>query len=214
MKQRDVFLQSEGDAWFRRNRSGDVAQGFPRSDPLLTELVELAPLLPPNARVLEIGCGDGARLAWLSGNCGCRCSGIDPSAEAVAAARRNGVDAEQGTADSLRFPDGQFDVVMFGFCLYVCDRADLFRIAAEADRVLLTPGWMLILDFFSPAPVRREYHHQPGLFSYKMDYRELFAWHPSYVTYTQKVRHHEGGGMTDEAGDWVATSVLRKLSLS
>ncbi len=99
---------------------------------------------------------------------------------------------------------------MFGFCLYLCDREDLFRIACEADRVLKNPGWLLIQDFYSPAPVKREYHHRSGLFTHKMDYRTLFTWNPSYVNLVHKVRHHSEGSYTDDPKEWVATSVLRK----
>ena len=85
----------------------------------------------------------------------------------------------QGTADRLPYRDGLFDVVVFGFCLYLCDREDLFRIASEADRVLNDQGWLIIHDFYSPVPTRRDYHHKTGIYSYKMDYKTLFEWHPS-----------------------------------
>lgn len=210
MKQRDVFIASEGDAWFRRNRGGEPASALPDTDPLLAEIVRLD--LPSTAatRILEIGCGEGARLAWLRETLGYQCDGVDPSSLAVAAARQRGVAAQQATAERLPFGDREFDCVIFGFCLYLCDREDLFRIACEADRVLRSPGWLLILDFYSPVPLQREYHHHRGLFSYKMDYRTLFSWHPAYTTYSHKVRHHVRDGYTDDSREWVATSVLRK----
>jgi ubiquinone/menaquinone biosynthesis C-methylase UbiE len=140
----------------------------------------------------------------------CRCYGIDPSERAVEHAVRRGVVAERGTAERLPFDDAQFDIVIFGFCLYLCDREDLFRIAYEADRVLRNPGWLVILDFYSPTPFRRDYHHRSGVFSYKMDYQTLFAWHPGYTSYSHKVHHHAQGGYTDDPTEWAATSVLRK----
>ena len=209
MKQKDVFLQSEGDAWFARNSGGPAAEA--ESDLLLSELPALSsPGLGPGTRILEIGCGEGRRLAWLGKNRGCDCEGIDPSAAAVQTARKRGVAARQGTADKLPFPDQAFDIVMFGFCLYLCDREDLFRIACEADRVLKDPGWLLILDFYGTVPSKRAYHHRAGLFSYKMDYRSLFSWHPAYVNVLHKVRQHAGGGYTDDPDEWIAVSVLRK----
>jgi ubiquinone/menaquinone biosynthesis C-methylase UbiE len=212
MKQRDVFLESEGDAWFERN----VVQWQPgdgeRSDVVLDELTSLFPQPSPDTTLLEVGCGDGARLEWLKENLGFRCSGVDPSGRAVAAAVVKGVSAQQGTAERLRFADSSFDIVVFGFCLYLCDREDLFRIAAEADRVLRDPGWLLIHDFFSPHPTRREYRHRPGIFSYKMDYRGLFTWHPAYETYSHRVHRHEGAAYSDDPDEWVATSLLRKHS--
>lgn len=211
MKQKDVFLQSEGNAWFTRNSRELAAHVDAESDLLLAELPALtSPGLGRGTRILEIGCGEGRRLAWLTKNHGCECLGIDPSTEAVEAARKRGIPVRQGTADQLPFPDKMFDIVMFGFCLYLCDREDLFQIASEADRVLKDPGWLLILDFYATAPSRRAYHHRAGLFSYKMDYRMLFSWHPGYVNFLHKVRQHPTGGYTDERDEWIAVSVLRK----
>jgi ubiquinone/menaquinone biosynthesis C-methylase UbiE len=212
MKQKKVFLESEGDAWFARNKARlSARRAHADDDPIQRELLEF---LPPGARegvrVLEIGCGDGTRLAWLADKLGADCVGLDPSADAVTAARAIGVVAERGTADSLPFEDRAFDVVIFGFCLYLCDREDLFRIAAEADRVLRSPGWLVIQDFFSPCPRTNPYHHRPDIQSYKMDYRSLFSWHPGYVCLTHRVRHHDDAAYTDSADDWVAVSVLRK----
>jgi ubiquinone/menaquinone biosynthesis C-methylase UbiE len=212
VKQRDVFLESEGDAWFMRNASALQARELPESDPLLTEILALpVAQIGPGTRILEIGCGDGTRLNWLRQHHGFHCHGVEPSARAVAAAQARGIAAFQGTAERLSFGDAEFDIVVFGFCLYLCDRADLFRIACEADRVLRNSGWLLILDFYSPIPLKREYHHRSGLFSHKMDYRTLFTWNPAYTTYSHKIRHHVSGSYTDDPTEWVATSVLRKV---
>jgi ubiquinone/menaquinone biosynthesis C-methylase UbiE len=210
MMQKKIFLESEGDAWLQRNSKILALQKLPESDPLLMELLQLPLLELKPVTILEIGCGDGTRLSWLRENRGFECYGIEPSLQAVKMAKEKGIHAHQGTADNLPFADMSFDIVVFGFCLYLCDRQDLFRIACEADRVLKNPGWLLILDFYSPIPLKRQYHHRLGMFSYKMDYRALFAWNPAYVNYSHKVRHHALGSYTDVDAEWVATSVLRK----
>lgn len=210
MKQKDAFLESEGDAWFTRNEHVLNTRKLPDSDSLLGEILCLPSSQRRGLKVLEIGCGDGSRLNWLKENLRYECYGIEPSIQAVRVAESHGVDAQVGTADTLPFNDSMFDIVIFGFCLYLCDREDLFRIAAEADRVLKSPGWLLIKDFYSPTPLKREYHHRLGLFSYKMDYRTLFTWNPSYTCYSHKVTHHAEHDYTDDSNEWVATSVLRK----
>lgn len=212
MKQKEIFLATEGDAWLARNKASlSTRQVDPDHDPVLRELSDLLPAAGGGSvRILEIGCGDGGRLAELSRKWRADCVGLDPSTDAIAAAHAKGVDAVRGTADSLPLENRSFDIVIFGFCLYLCDREDLFRIAAEADRVLRAPGWVVIHDFFSPSPRARPYRHRPGVWSYKMDYRSLFAWHPDYVCLTHKVRHHDDMAYTDSADDWVAVSVLRK----
>ncbi|HHT9112406.1 MAG: class I SAM-dependent methyltransferase [Planctomycetes bacterium] len=210
MKQKNIFLESEGNAWFERNARLLGSRKLPEFDSLLMEILALSPLPAEGTKILEIGCGDGTRLNWLRENLGFDCYGLEPSAQAVEAAQGRGIAAHQGTADHLPFEDRTFDIVVFGFCLYLCDREDLFRIAYEADRVLRNPGWLLIIDFYSPTPIKREYHHRSGLFSHKMDYRTLFTWHPGYTNYSHKVRHHAEDGYTDDRKEWIATAVLRK----
>ena len=213
MKQKDIFLGGEGNAWFTRNAAALAKHELPGSDPLMMELLGLKSHLadaggPVN--VLEVGCGPGLRLDWLQQQMGWECHGIEPSDEAVKQATSAGVHAQVGTADQLPFADKSFDVVIFGFCLYLCDRDDLFKIAAEADRVLKNPGWLLLKDFYSPTPLAREYHHKAGVYSYKMDYKSLFTWNPDYSVYSHRVAHHTGDVYTDDRQEWVATSVLRK----
>jgi len=214
MKQRDVFLKSEGDAWFKRNSGRADTRYDPDSDLLLTEILALSPestsRTGETTGLLEIGCGDGTRLAWLQENRMFNCYGVEPSEKAVAVAEKQGIAVHRGTAEHLPFDDRSLDIVVFGFCLYLCDRQDLFRIACEADRVLKNPGWLLILDFYAPMPSKREYHHRPGLFSHKMDYTTLFKWHPGYTVYSHRLCHHSEGGYTDDSQEWIAVSVLRK----
>jgi ubiquinone/menaquinone biosynthesis C-methylase UbiE len=143
MKQKDIFLKLEGDAWFVRNQASMSSRRLPDEDPLLMELLAISAQLSSrkqDLRILEIGCGDGTRLKWLKNNLNAECFGIEPSWQAVISACDKGIHAQQGSADMLPFKDGSFDIVIFGFCLYLCDREDLFRIASEADRVLINPG--------------------------------------------------------------------------
>lgn len=209
MKQKTAFLESEGNAYWERNAATAASWRLPEDDSVLIALLEI-PGLGDNSAVLEIGCGEGSRLSWLQEHRGISCYGVEPSAWAVGMARDRNVDVRQGTADRLPFDDGMFDVVIFGWCLYLCDREDLFRIAYEADRVLRNPGWLLILDYFNPAATKREYHHRPGVFSYKMDYRKLFTWNPGYTEYYQKTVHFVDRNYTDDRDAWASTTVLRK----
>ena len=209
MKQKDIFIESEGNAWLQRNAAAQAARTLPQDDEVLVKILGL-PAPAEGASLLEIGFGDATRLHWLKENTAYACHGIEPSTDAVAAAKRRGLDAVQGTADALPFPDSSFDVLIFGFCLYLADREDLFRIASEADRVLKNPGWLVIRDFYSVAPQKREYHHRSGMFSHKMDYRTLFSWNPGYTCQSHEVSHHSTHSFTDDTAQWVATSVLRK----
>jgi len=211
MKQKKVFLHSEGDAWFFRNQKSLSSRKLPDADPLLVEIINIQTSdTSKKLKVLEVGCGDGTRLEWLRNNLDADCFGVEPSPKAVAEAVSKGLNVIQGTADVLPFEDQSFDIVIFAFCLYLCDREDLFLIASSADRVLRQPGWLAILDFYSPEPRANNYHHRSGLSSFKMDYRDLFSWHPNYQCMTHKVRHHIEFTYTDQIDEWIAISLMRK----
>jgi ubiquinone/menaquinone biosynthesis C-methylase UbiE len=210
MAQREIFLQSEGDAWFLRNQQNIKKRNLPDDDMLLQELCLLPTSNLKQIKILEIGCGEGSRLAWIKNNLNAECYGIEPSIKAVNEAIEKGIKVKQGTADVLPFENGMFNIIIFGFCLYLCDREDLFRIADEANRVLSSEGWVIIQDFFSEQPTTNDYHHYHGIKSFKMDYRTLFTWHPNYTCITHKIRHHLDCTYTDFMNEWTAVSILRK----
>ena len=81
------------------------------------------PPLVRGKRVLDLGCGDG-RLALGVAPFATRVDGIDPDAEAVAAAKRNARKAGvrnarfvAGAAQHLPYPDAAFDVVILSWAL-------------------------------------------------------------------------------------------------
>jgi ubiquinone/menaquinone biosynthesis C-methylase UbiE len=213
-KQKEVFLSSEGDAWFDRNHQAIQSREFGIEDPIIAAIQRCRTRGSHDTpQLLEVGCGEGKRLQWINQNLGVNCHGIEPSAKAVALAQELGLQVIQGTADALPYGDGTFDFLVFGFCLYLCDRDDLFRIAHEANRVLKPDAWLIIHDFYVKTPMKRAYHHLTGLYSFKMDYRTLFDWHPHYTCFYHQVSHHGSNELTDDPDEWVATSVLRKVAL-
>jgi hypothetical protein len=105
-----------------------------------------------------------------------------------------------------------FDMIIFGFCIYLCDRDYLFNIAKVADRVLKPDAWIIIKGFFAKTPSNNKYQHKAGISSYKMDYRTLFTWHPDYTCFQHSVSHHGVSKFTDDTEEWTGLSVLRKRS--
>lgn len=211
MKQNQIFLNSEGDSWHSRNESALSRRKLPDDDLILQEILKINNN-EKYINILEIGCGNGYRLEWLTNNINASCFGIEPSKQAVKTALSKGVNATQGTAESLPFDNNFFDIIIFGFCLYLCDREDLFKIASETDRVCKDPGWVIIQDFYSSKYCSNEYHHFKGLKSFKMDYRSLFTWHPFYECTFHNVIDHEQHNFNDMKDNWIAISTLRKNS--
>ena len=175
--QKEVFLvDGEGDAWYGRNLKH---LHEPRPDIVLTVLEEMG--IAPKS-VLEIGCANGYRIAQICERSGAAGSGIEPSGKAVAdgRARFPSLTFEVGTADALPFADGQFDLVIFGFCFYLIDPCLHLRCVAEADRVLAEDGVLVIYDFIEPIPYYNEYAHRPGARSHKMEFSRFFLASPAY----------------------------------
>ncbi|MFT3812904.1 MAG: methionine biosynthesis protein MetW [Acidovorax sp.] len=74
----------------------------------------IAQLVPPGARVLDLGCGDGALLAHLQAERGCTGYGVEYADANVLACVRRGVNVLQlNLEDGLAiFEDNSFDVVL------------------------------------------------------------------------------------------------------
>jgi methionine biosynthesis protein MetW len=82
------------------------------SDPLIMQAI--ARLVPQGARVLDLGCGDGALLAHLQQHKGCTGYGVELSDANVHACVQRGVNVLQLNLDEglSLFADQSFDVVL------------------------------------------------------------------------------------------------------
>jgi ubiquinone/menaquinone biosynthesis C-methylase UbiE len=204
--QRTAFLNGEGDAWFNRNAHYKLDQ-FDHVDK------EILQHIPLGSNILEIGCADGRRLARIQKvvGTGSRLVGIDPSSAAVTQGLTTfqDLDLRIGTADDL--PQSEFfEIVILGFCLYLCDRGLLSKIVSEVDRVLKDDGTLIITDFDPPHPRTRQYRHHEGLWSYKMDYSSLFTAYPHFNQSSKKSMSHQGGDWEISEGERIAVWVLKK----
>jgi methionine biosynthesis protein MetW len=89
-----------------------------RAAPALGELRRdlrlIADMIEPHSRVLDIGCGDGALLAYLAHDKAVDARGIELSQHGVNACVRHGLSVIQGDADRDldAFPADAFDVVV------------------------------------------------------------------------------------------------------
>jgi len=112
--------------------------------------------LDPQAAVLDVCTGTGLVATDIATRKGCRVVGLDLSDRMIGQAQRNvqalnlapSVDLVRGRAESLPFPDGSFDAVVFTFLLrYVPDPQATLH---ELSRVLRPGGQILSLEFFVP----------------------------------------------------------------
>ncbi|MGD8327119.1 MAG: methionine biosynthesis protein MetW [Sphingomonadales bacterium] len=81
---------------------------------LRPDLAVLADLVSPGSRVLDIGCGEGALLAYLEQEKGCDARGLEISHDGVQKGVERGLSIVQGNADTdlVNYPDDGFDYVI------------------------------------------------------------------------------------------------------
>ncbi len=106
---------------------------------LRPDLAAIADAVPAGARILDIGCGDGALLAHLRDSKGVDGRGIDVAAANVAGAVARGLSVVQGDADTDLgdYPDDAFDMAILSDTLQAMRAPaavlrQLLRIAARA----------------------------------------------------------------------------------
>ncbi|MGB8698080.1 MAG: class I SAM-dependent methyltransferase [Thermosynechococcaceae cyanobacterium] len=100
--------------------------------------------LPENARIIDVGCGDGFYLSLLRqfGKSGWQLEGIDPSDLAVLAAHRTGLTIHQGTIQSLDLPKASSDLA---FMIATLEHVDDPVQVLEVVRSLLRPGGHVVI---------------------------------------------------------------------
>jgi len=102
-------------------RTATMSFGYAVPDPstaardrLRRDLRVIADMIEPSARVLDVGCGDGALLHYLVSEKGADARGVELSQSGVNACVTQGLSVIQGDADSDldAYPTGAFDVVV------------------------------------------------------------------------------------------------------
>jgi len=92
----------------------DATTAFPDQLPVRSDHRLVADMVEPGARVLDVGCGDGALLALLMRERGVDGRGIEISREGVSQSVARGLSVIQGDADAdlADYPDDSFDYVI------------------------------------------------------------------------------------------------------
>lgn len=116
---------------------------------LLPDLVNLQ----AKHRVLEVGCNQGANLAFLTTRIAFNAPpvGLDLSSGSLRATQAARPDAPfrlaQGSASRLPFPDEAFDLVLAAHTVRHLNEEGLMRFIMEAHRVLRPGGLLAIWDY-------------------------------------------------------------------
>lgn len=212
--QEDIFLVSEGDNWYLRNKpalNGKVNN-------FSTEFVKerLVKYKPDIHDILEIGCSNALKLESLTRFFASRAYGIDPSKTAIADAQHrfssNGLQGEfsVGVSSSLPFESQVMDLVFLGFFLYLVETNHIGQTLVEVDRVLKPGGFLVIEDFDPGLKYSKEYIHNPVIKTYKDKFSNYFVSNFDYYL-TDKVSYsHSGNGFEILEDERISTQILYK----
>ena len=116
----------------------------------LVDLFDRMIAAPNSLSVLDVGCGVGSYHSLLRGKIG-QISGVDPSSECIAEARKNNPDVKYKVYDGdiLPYGDGEFDA-SFAICvMHHVPQAKWSQFSSELARVT-RPGGLVVLFEHNP----------------------------------------------------------------
>ena len=182
--QKEIFLKHEGDNWYLRNKKNLSYKNL-NNKILISEVSKL--IKNKKLNVLEIGCSNGNNLVNLKKiRKNCNYFGIDPSRKAINILNKKKIEGRVGTADKLDFKDNSMDIIIYGFCLYLCDISLYDKIFKEAYRVLKKKGHIVIFDFYSKKKFTFNYVHDLRIRTIKRDFKKIFLKKNSFILKFEK----------------------------
>lgn len=107
----------------------------PENELIINEVVKE---VPPNKRVLDVGCNSGWLMTELRDKKGCSVVGVEPADGPRAAAQAKGLEVHDAWAEHLPFEGGSFDVVIASTVLQQVE--DVEPVTRELRRVCAGDG--------------------------------------------------------------------------
>lgn len=132
-----------------RYRTDSVAMRlFTLARHLLAPLEKVAEHVPPSGRILDLGCGHGLFTNLLAlGSPDRQLTGVDPSADKIAVAKRSSAGLPnvryfQGRIEDIT--DGPYDVIAINDVLYLLPDADKVNVLRRCHSLLKPDGLLLL----------------------------------------------------------------------
>ncbi len=206
--QSESFLNGEGDAWYERNRTAidEVLHEAQDVNFILQTLKGSAFIIQD---ILEVGSSSARKLNALSLGFKARGAGIEPSSLAIkeASKRYPQLELHVGLASKLPFEANSFDLVFFGFCLYLVPQDEIDLAISESLRVLRQKGFIAITDFDPGVEMSVPYKHLNGLLSYKRNYTELLGKFSNVILIAKHSFSHSGNFFVIDRNERLSTQI-------
>lgn len=133
------------------------------------DILAIADIIPPNCKILDLGCGDGSLLALLRKEKNVYGSGIEISQEKILDCVSAGVPVVQGNLNNglKEFPDKSFDYVVLSQTLQAVKRPDqlleeMMRVGKKTIVSIINIGYYssrLQIMFLGKMPVTENLPH-------------------------------------------------------
>lgn len=125
--------------------------------------------LNPQTLVVDLGCGNGRNLIFLARDFNCRGVGYDISSEAIAQAKKSGVDlplqfSVQTLNQNIPLADNSATIILDMMSSHVLRQAEREVLRDEIWRVLKPGGWLFFKSFLLEEDLnaRRMIHDYPS----------------------------------------------------
>lgn len=209
-----LFLETEGDAYYQRNKNALTKDNIGEDIKFYSSFFSEQNNINKDTKFVEIGASNGYNLNYFKEKFGFEVFGIEPSSEATKEGNELYFNNEnvllKGTSDLLPYDDESMDIVMFGFSLFWVGRKYLYRSISEADRILKEGGYLLITDFDTPLPYKRNNKHNKDAYTYKMNYSKLYLANPQYSLIAKKNYSHDSNNFNTDIQERVSAQILYK----
>ena len=133
------------------------------------DILAIADIIPPNCKILDLGCGDGSLLALLRMEKNVYGSGIEISQDKILDCVSAGVPVVQGDLNNglKEFPDKSFDYVILSQTLQAVERPDslleeMMRVGKKTIVSIINIGYYssrLQIMFLGKMPVTEDLPH-------------------------------------------------------